>query len=121
MVALFVGLDVADLAAVCTFARRARPLLRARLGGALGVGVGHVQARTFLKHSFLFLALVPSFFVLLEPLLFFLRPSNTNMVSVSGLCLAFSPFERFSPSGRLTFLEGAGLSQHRRLTWHYRY
>lgn len=72
--ALFVGLNVAHLAAVCAFARCAGASLGGRLRGAVSVCAANIQAGAFLKHLLLLLALVPSFFVLLETLLFFLRP-----------------------------------------------
>jgi hypothetical protein len=69
---LFVGLDMADLAAVRTFARRPCRFLGSRfgrVGSLLAHGCG--AAIALLQHLLLLLALVAALFVLLEALSFF--------------------------------------------------
>ena len=83
--ALFVGLDMTDLAAVGAPARRARDLLGRGFGGAVSpflAAAAVCSAVALLQHLLLLLALVAAFFVLFEALALLLNAGG--WVSESG-------------------------------------
>lgn len=77
---LFVGLDVADLAAVGAFPGRTRDLLGRRLGGALVATAGAAVPHLLLE-LLLFLALLTSLLVLFQTLLLDAGPVRGSLVS----------------------------------------
>lgn len=101
--ALFVGLDMADLAAVGAFARRPRSLLNCRFGRAFSAVFGTEMAVAFLEYLLLFLALESALLVLFQTILFLFHAESNSLVTAGagkGYRFTYSSrkYRSFSPS-----------------------